>query len=173
VAIVTVSLSPFTDSSSFLPNLLAMHALITIPLFFTSDPPTSLPLDANSVYLLVFLSSIPVRSRSILAALGSLPTLAASGQPDTTPLALFRDAWKTLHWHPAQSSIGYDVVWTSVSFVAYVALTDPDLLNGRSRWYTVPYLVFATPFASVGVTAPYVLRPQLEEGEDGEGLKEE
>ena len=128
------------------------------------------------MYLLVFLLSIPIRSRTVLSTLSSVATKSAY----QGTFAFVQQAWETLHWHPAQSSIGWDVVWTTASFIVWTAATDPEsglaavTREGkrRSRVWTVPYLLAAAPFASAGVTAPYVLKPLPNELEAG-GEKDE
>jgi hypothetical protein len=181
LSLATVGVSPHTDKTTFLPNLLVMHIFITLPLFFPQPPsatssPSKWSLSPSAAYLLVFLISIPIRSRTVLSTLSSIATKSAY----EGAFAFVQQAWETLHWHPAQSSIGWDVVWTTASFIAWTAVTDPDSgLAGatldakrRSRIWTVPYLLVAAPFASVGVTAPYVLRP-LPLEDEGVDTKEE
>lgn len=168
LSLATVGVSPHTDKTTFLPNLLVMHVLITLPLFFPQSPSATpstskWSLSPSTAYLVVFLLSIPIRSRTVLSTLSSIATKSAY----EGAFAFIQRAWETLHWHPAQSSIGWDVVWTTVSFIVWTAVTDPNSTLGgatldakrRSRMWTVPYLLVASPFASVGVTAPYVLRP--------------
>ncbi|TFK26067.1 hypothetical protein FA15DRAFT_686677 [Coprinopsis marcescibilis] len=166
LALVTVALTPYTTTKTFLPNLLIMHTLIVLPFLFPGGRSSKYALSPPVFYLLIFLFTIAIRSKTILAALASLPLPHSAGKiADQSPYALFAAAWATLNAHPAQSSIGWDVICASVSFVAWIACEEPEKVHGggyvaRSRWFTVPYLVLSTPLASVGVTAPYVLRPQ-------------
>ncbi|KAF5319784.1 hypothetical protein D9611_012885 [Ephemerocybe angulata] len=152
ISILTIATSPFTTETTFLPNLLVMHALLIVPLLSISPlKHTKSWFKLSIFYLLIFLISIPIRSRTMLAAAGSLP------ETDASALALVQEQWKVLHSHPAQSSIGWDVVWSSLSFIVWSALTPSA---SRSKLFTIPYLILATPFASIGLTAPYVLRPR-------------
>lgn len=150
LSMATIPISPFTDDKTFLPNLLVMHVLIVLPLFSISPLKTTKSgFTLGFFYLAIFLCSIPIRSSTVLNAASALP------QSDQSPYALFRAAWSILHSHPAQSSIGWDVVWTTVSFVLWKVVSSTAL-----NLFTTIYLLIATPFASVGVTAPYVLRPR-------------
>ena len=69
---------------------------------------------------------------------------------------LERHGWKLLHSHPAQSSIGWDVVWTTVSVLAW-ALVQPFLSKQRMKTWvilaTLATSLVLTPFVGVGVTA--------------------
>ncbi|TFK26073.1 hypothetical protein FA15DRAFT_734241 [Coprinopsis marcescibilis] len=172
LAMLTVALTPYTNTKTFLPNLVAMHTLIVVPLLVPGSRESKYALAPSTLYLVIFLLSLPIRSKTILAALSSLP---ATGQ---SPYALFAAAWKTLYEHPAQTSIGCDIICSSVGFIVWIACEDPKKIYGggyeaHSRWFTVPYLLLSTPFASAGVTAPYVLRPQIPEDLEGKEEKRE
>ncbi|KAJ7627780.1 hypothetical protein DFH06DRAFT_1006882 [Mycena polygramma] len=87
----------------------------------------------------------------------------AAGDPPVSIRNLALKAWDVLHSHPAQSSIGWDVIWTSISFVVWLVLhpgLQPQVLpsssTGKGRFLTAMYLLMATPLLSVGVLAPHV-----------------
>lgn len=107
---LTILLAPFVsqpDSPWFLPNLLVMHTLIVIPLLSTKPSRTGLP--QGTFYLaLASLALIP-RAQTYF----SLRSLNIS--------SLAQGLLNTLYSHPAQSSIGFDVVWTTASFAVYCA----------------------------------------------------
>ncbi|CUA71394.1 hypothetical protein RSOLAG22IIIB_04609 [Rhizoctonia solani] len=111
---LTILLSPTVaqpDSKWFLPNLLTMHLLIVLPLVLARSPTTS----QNNPSLCTFYL--------ILAALALVPraqTYLSFPYQDIPSLA--RQLWATLYSHPAQSSIGFDVVWTTASFGVYCAM---------------------------------------------------
>jgi hypothetical protein len=67
----------------------------------------------------------------------------------------FATAWNTLHSHPAQSSIGWDVVWSTLSFITWTGFGDGQPMNA----FAIVFMFLATFLASIGVTAPYVLLP--------------
>ncbi|KAJ7720295.1 hypothetical protein DFH07DRAFT_858785 [Mycena maculata] len=159
ISLAAVTLSPFTDEGTFLPNLLAMHSLIIVPLLIPGqarDPRQRpfLSMHVSTLYVLVFLTALALHTRAISNALGD---------PAVSATEFARNAWRTLHSHPAQSSIGWDVIWTSVSFVAWLVLQPGQDMQGRIL--TGAYLLLAMPLVSVGVLAPHVLRPR-EEGTD-------
>ncbi|KAJ7248231.1 hypothetical protein B0H12DRAFT_1053123 [Mycena haematopus] len=149
----TVATSPFTDERTFLPNLLLMHSLIVVPLLVPDTPQKPLlSLRIPTLYVLVFVAALAMHTRATINAALSVTEFASS-------------AWGTLHSHPAQSSIGWDVVWTSVSFVVWVVLDPTGEIRGRDSrpLLTAAYLLLATPLVSVGVLAPHVLRPREDE----------
>lgn len=117
---LTVLISPAVarpDSRLFLPNLLVMHLLIILPLLgsYTKLPPTQIKsgIPARTFYLLLAALALVPRAQTYLALSGPLAELGVSG--------LIQGLWTTLHEHPAQSSIGYDIVWTTISFATYCA----------------------------------------------------
>jgi hypothetical protein len=61
-------------------------------------------------------------------------------------------AWRVLHSHPAQSSIGWDVVWTTISFFVWKAI-GPRLKSQDPLGPKLLPLATATLIASVGVSA--------------------
>ena len=184
LSLVTVALSPFTSPKTFLPNLLVMHVLLFVPLISITttsssseiSPSSSFSVNLNTLYRIIQLACAGIHVRTVIVAIGSLQTSSklAAGH-------ILKEAWTTLYSHPAQSSIGWDVIWTSLSFIAWILLLRP----GPSRYYNdryygiAMYLILATPVASIGVTAPYALqlRGDVAEGEqhdvgiDGEEKK--
>ncbi|KAH6904666.1 hypothetical protein BKA70DRAFT_528003 [Coprinopsis sp. MPI-PUGE-AT-0042] len=166
LSLATVAISPHTDKTTFLPNLLVMHVFITVPLFFPQPPsraPSKWSLSPSTAYFLVFLSPYQYGQGQSYRHSPRLPPRARTRVLSRSSSKL----GKPYIGNTAQSSIGWDVVWTTASFIVWAAVTDPNSgLAGatydakrRSRMWTVPYLLVAAPFASVGVTAPYVLRP--------------
>ncbi|KAJ7703804.1 hypothetical protein B0H16DRAFT_1747848 [Mycena metata] len=136
----TIATSPFTSERSFLPNLLLMHTLIILPLL--------------TLYVVVFGAALVLH----VCATGQ-----AAGDPPVSIRNLALKAWNVLHSHPAQSSIGWDVIWTSISFVVWLILhpeLQPRVLPSsptiKGRFLTAMYLVMVTPLLLVGVLAPHV-----------------
>ncbi|KAJ7715528.1 hypothetical protein B0H16DRAFT_1805173 [Mycena metata] len=138
----TVATSPFTSKRSFLPNLLLMHTFIILPLLVPDHlfPPAQASAETNSrfgislktLYVVVFGAALVLHARA---------TGQAAGDPPASVKDLALNAWDVLHSHPAQSSIGWDVIWTSILFVVWLVL-HPEL---QPR-----------PLFSVGVLAPHV-----------------
>jgi len=108
-ALVTVFLVPHSlQHDYFFLNLLVMHALLVIPLLPVRVAPTgSLHIRTRTLYQLVALLGVTARVRTAL----SINAGAVAGQG--TELTV-------LHSHPAQASIGWDVVWTTISFLMWI-----------------------------------------------------
>lgn len=71
-------------------------------------------------------------------------------------------AWKVLHSHPAQSSIGWDVIWTTISFFVWKFVgprLNTDVPEAGFGFKTLS-LISETVVASVGVSAPDDWRKQ-------------
>ncbi|EIN03464.1 hypothetical protein PUNSTDRAFT_78135 [Punctularia strigosozonata HHB-11173 SS5] len=148
LSLVTVALTPYLSQYWFLPNLLLMHVLLFIPLL--APGPTSekreTGLSIRTLYSLVTVLAIFLRGRTVYDALYS--AAAVSKQADLLPAL-----WKTLHEHPAQASIGWDVVWTTISFIFWV-MSDPRFKDtGLLAMLASPIMV-----GPVGFLAPATLR---------------
>jgi len=174
VGILTVILSPWTGSTTFLPNLLVMHSLLFIPLLTSHSVITSIRenrsqkgyyLNINLLYFFAMTSSLLIRilttskiSTLPLSALNlPISSITGSGTSDRRSLMdLVNALIATLYEHPAQSSIGWDVIWTSVSLVIWVVLRGEG--RRKSKWFEIPYAMMATPLSSLGVTASYLYR---------------
>jgi len=172
LSLTTVALSPMTSQRTFLPNLLVMHALLFVPLFpgrvgpIMDKPPSKegqsttndeieeekFFFDVKYLYRIVQLASAAIHFRTAFNAIKYL-------QQGSFGSHIAEAAWKVLHSHPAQSSIGWDVVWTSISFAVWMA-TRPAHPSHPSKYLTTSYLLIATPIASIGVTAPYILQTE-------------
>lgn len=107
-SLATVSLVPHSlRHNYFLENLLVMHALLVLPLLPLPSPrAVRLRMRTRTLYGLVALLSAAVRIR----------TVTVSGSLTAGPGTL----WAVLNSHPAQASIGWDVVWTSMSVLIWV-----------------------------------------------------
>jgi len=169
LSLVTVALSPFTSPKTFLLNLLVMHVLLFVPLISTTSSTSPAPFSVNlhTLYRIIHLACAGIHIRTVIAAIGSLSQTTSSLQksPD-----IFKEALSILYSHPAQSSIGWDIIWTSLSFIAWILLRpryyDDD--TGMNKYGIAMYLMLSTPFASIAVTAPYALQPR---GDVAEGVR--
>lgn len=127
VSLTTIALTPYTlDTPYFLPNLLLMHAPLVIPLvppFFNST--STIGLSSRTMYVVTCAVSALLR----LWSTGEM-VLAEGGVPGR---AIGRFLVGT---HPAQSSIGWDVVWTSVSFIVWRHLTTTSLVPAGGQVVT-------------------------------------
>ncbi|CAE6341821.1 unnamed protein product [Rhizoctonia solani] len=113
---LTILLSPSVaqpDCKWFLPNLLTMHLLIVLPLFNVRYRPVTenrSSLSLGTFYIVLAALAFIPRAQTYL----SLPYQDLS--------SLVPQLLETLYSHPAQGSIGFDVVWTTASFTLYCAV---------------------------------------------------
>lgn len=113
--------SPHTTDKTFLSNLLGMHALILVPLLpWPISLHTRCHLNIQTLYAGVAVIGGGMRLFTTIAA---AKTMRAH---QSGLLGFWHEAWATLYSHPAQSSIGWDVVWTALSFIVWLALTPLD-----------------------------------------------
>ena len=143
----TVYLVPTSiEQGYFLSNLLTMHVLLVIPL---AAPDTLLSttvfrMRARTLYGLIALASILPRVRTVSTVFASLPIETRHVPGAVTAL------WETLHSHPAQSSIGWDVVWTTASFFIWT-FSPLQMIK-----YLIP-CVLGTSVPSAGFIAPFIM----------------
>ena len=155
ISLLTIAISPFTNERTFLPNLLLMHGLLFIPFLFRFPSPntvnsTRFSINIRTLYTLITILTLAFRSKTIYVAFSSLP--------QTLPMAelspIFnRAVLDTLYSHPAQSSIGWDVIWTTASFIIW-------LLIGSSNRSLSDILITLVGIVTdgVGVVAPWAFR---------------
>ncbi|KAA1476321.1 hypothetical protein DENSPDRAFT_867255 [Dentipellis sp. KUC8613] len=153
--LLTMLLPPALTHGLFLPILLAIHILLVLPLLpLPQHPHPRLALRTRTLHALLLLLALLARiltSRAVLhtSALSlahtSAPPLAHTSAPPlahTSALARVPgELWATLHAHPAQASIGWDVVWTTLAFAVW------------ARAWAAPALA---ALVSVGVVGPAV-----------------
>ncbi|KAF7303690.1 hypothetical protein MIND_00598400 [Mycena indigotica] len=137
LSLITVAASPFTDTKTFLPNLLVMHALTMIPLLFPTHKSSSGVVTIQALYSQIAFVSIFL---SAFAGFSAFSDSASFSQ-------VMQSIWATLHEHPAQSSIGWDVVWTSLSLLVWYRSFLDNLV-------TKILAASALPILSLGATAP-------------------
>lgn len=114
VSLMTVGHSPYTTEKTFLPNLLTMHAIIIIPLLL---PTAKVVYKTRGIYNIVGWSSVALHTRTTIRTFAALPE-ASHGL-----VGFAHSAWQTIHSHPAQSSITWDVIWTLISFGTWLYLS--------------------------------------------------
>jgi hypothetical protein len=179
LSFLTVAYSPFTDERTFLPNLLVMHALLIIPLLFPSfmegsklGTPSS-PLYSACCIISSLLHLNATRNALILNASINAPArhlTSTIANVTFTALSFLRELWATLHSHPAQASVGWDVIWTTVAFVAWHVYSTREKSVGAVMGFALD-----TMMMSVGPVAPrhWALGVQSGEGEVEEKSKVE
>lgn len=135
LSLVTIVMVPMTSKQTFLPNILVMHGLILLPLLSPGQKgPGWLSMSPKTLYSICAMFSLILRVKSLRILFSQSP----------------KHLWVTLHAHPAQSSIGWDVVWTTFSFAWWASLDVSRSLLSLAM----------LPFLSVGVVAPYVLEKE-------------
>lgn len=193
VSLLTITASPtLAYTNGFLENLLAMHAVLFLP--FISPAIISQPITTESLALIYagietgsfFLRvksyadvlSIPLISSTFLFSPSQyLLTLSSSL---SSPLfseklhALPNSIITTLYSHPAQSSISWDIVWTSVSFIAWAILAPQPIISPRpsifTQMFTALGLAVGCAVFSVGTVAAFVFKHSTRaEAAAGEG----
>jgi len=170
-----VAYSPYTSvaDDTFLPNLLLMHTIIIIPLVV---PPSSTPLLPNirPHVFAVFLAAVSLILHAYItvSAFASLAPGTDLISELTNWCSFAASAWKILQTHhPAQSSIGWDVVWTTASFVIWTLLGSSHEEDEEEMRKSVAIRrALAAPLLSVGVVAPWVFD---QGGEEIQAAKQE
>jgi hypothetical protein len=133
-SLLTVFLVPHSLRHDYLlSNLLIMHALLVIPLLrpVTSARTGRLHIRTRTLYQLITLLAVIARLRTALSMMTGRSTL-----------------WAVLTSHPAQASIGWDVVWTTISFLQWV---EPGTVAGQLT------MISATALLSIGSSAPFAM----------------
>ncbi|KAK7688340.1 hypothetical protein QCA50_008712 [Cerrena zonata] len=159
ISLGTVVLSPFTSERTFLPNLLTMHTLIAIPLLpnILNAPPSKKQIATKTVYTIALVVGVALRLKTTYIAFTILPE-------ETRSIGGFVSALiTTLYSHPAQSSIGWDVIWTSISFLVWIALGHTPSQAHSPGFRSIIFLPFTalTAALSIGVSAPIALLSDL------------
>jgi len=138
-SLLTVFLVPHSlRHNYFLSNLLIMHALLVIPLLrpVTSARTGRLHIRTRTVYQLITLLAVIARLRTALSTNGLRMMTGRS------------TLWAVLTSHPAQASIGWDVVWTTISFLQWIK---PRTVAGQLT------VLSATAMLSIGSSAPFAM----------------
>lgn len=153
LAMLTVGLSPLTSDRTFLPNLLAMHAFLILPLipWKRANVTAQHRVSVDTFAKVLALTTILLRARTTYTAFVTLDQQYQTFSGFTTSL------WTTIYSHPAQSSIGWDVIWTTGSFLVWV-LTSGRVNGVLGNWYGTSISVVALSILlSAGVVAPILL----------------
>ncbi|KAF5356381.1 hypothetical protein D9758_009530 [Tetrapyrgos nigripes] len=170
ISLLTVANTPYTTEQTFLPNLLIMHAMLTVPLFYVSfrkysfDSTGRFSIHFRTLHFIIFLFTSLMRARTIITAFQAVPYYTEPSVADLYSLLnlrpLLHALWETLHSHPAQSSIGWDAVWTSGSFVVWT------LRDSLFKLDLVATMLVHTALFSAGTVASFL------ELSKGKGRKE-
>lgn len=143
ISTATVFITPYVTSTPFfLPNLLVMHALLVVPLFFA--PTSRGPISYAQLYSFLAIASLVGRLR-LYSGLLSLPINIAS-------LHQFAESlYKTFYSHPAQSSISADVVASTLTFLFWMVV---DFKNKSVvEWVGLAGLIGAAPVVGIATVS--------------------
>ncbi|BGO96455.1 hypothetical protein NBRC10513v2_003386 [Rhodotorula toruloides] len=146
------------NTRAFLPNLLLMHVLILVPLL----PPVAAidkPGHPRLSRLLLNFTLVGLRFRvpNVIELLGTEQAFSLEVLRNDFP-ALLKAEWDVLRSHPAQSSISWDVIFATVSGLAYVVYSSrSSTLRIRPQERVSPLvlaaMVVTTPLVGVASTA--------------------
>ncbi|THH28719.1 hypothetical protein EUX98_g5469 [Antrodiella citrinella] len=163
VALLAVGISPYTDATTFLPNLLVMHFFVFLPLLPVGYNTRSMfAIRTKTLYLLAATVAVGLRLRTTYAAAISLPAREQS------VLGFLSAALATLHAHPAQSSIGWDVIWTTISLLLWLAFAPPTATPSSARRTKPPrstllMSAITSLLFSVGIGAPLAFHQDVDD----------
>ena len=160
-SLITVGLSPFTTEDTFLTNLLVMHALLVLPLLPVGyNIRSRFSVQTKTLYLLAAAMSLVLRLRTMFAAfIGLSPR-------DQSVSGFLAVATNTLHSHPAQSSIGWDVIWTTISLFVWIRFTSHSRSASKEKQASLfnPLVTSLTSILlSPGVGAPLAFHEDPDE----------
>ncbi|KAM0787537.1 hypothetical protein ACM66B_003608 [Microbotryomycetes sp. NB124-2] len=150
LALGTVAVVPATlNSNAFLANLLIMHILLFVPLISRAwsgrSDRVSVPLLYGSSAVICFITRLPTLSAVATQHELSSPALLDPG--------IYKIMLKTLFVHPAQSSIGFDVVFATASFAAWMLYEAGKRPRATpQQWFVTMLLIASMPGLGVAVS---------------------
>ncbi|EEB99239.1 hypothetical protein MPER_01119 [Moniliophthora perniciosa FA553] len=142
---VPVADSPYSDTESFLLNRVIMHAFSIIPWCFTERHghyASKFSMPYQALYIVLYVIGLVLRIKTTLAGIRSV---SDEGSLWDNFIPFIKSILAILHSHPAQASIGWDAIWTSLSFVTWTCLNEPSIIAP-----------IGTAIASAGVVAPWI-----------------
>ncbi|GAA5983018.1 hypothetical protein JCM11641_004689 [Rhodosporidiobolus odoratus] len=147
----SVAFAPRTlFSSLFLPNLLLMHAVLVLPLVLRDNK--SAPMTLSRFYMNVSIVALRFRWPTLLEIIGKESDLSLQKLVPRIP-QLLEQQWVILNEHPAQQSIGWDVIFTSISALVYLGTgRSPRRADERLSYIVLTLVVLATPLVGVSST---------------------
>jgi hypothetical protein len=151
-------------SRYFLPNLLLMHGALFLPLLFRDNKRT--PMTLSRFYLNLGLVAVRFRWPTIEQVLRAKGISLSIKELIPRLPEVFASQWAVLNEHPAQQSIGWDVIFTSVSAVVYLIWSSrTDSRIATSQRVDLPILAaFALAVPFVGVSTAVGVGLSIREG---------
>lgn len=163
--ILVVPQTTASFDGKFLTNLTMMHALLFVPLLPVGDFGPKVGAIGFCAFLTVLGLVIRVRTTiRVLFYLGiaNHPFFDMANYPFDTlvllwhsPSKIIEAAWSVLHSHPAQASIGWDIVYTNLIWLVWSSNTRGE---GSGTGASLLSRALRAAVASVGVAAPMELR---------------
>lgn len=149
-ALGTTAVATRTETPYFLPLLLGVHVFSLLPLVDVL-PQVLVRLPPSRLYFNYAFIALRLRWDTV-AQLIDLSKITAN--PKQTPAILstfFRKQWATLNEHPAQSSISWDVVFTSLSAIAFMLYDNvtQDEAELKVPYELVALFTVATPLVGI------------------------
>lgn len=156
IGMVTVVVSPFVATGSgFMPNLMLMHAVLVVPLLLPNNWLHPFTVRQSRALGAIYLFSAGANFVNFLQQL--IPAIVtAKGQ-------LIPEMIRVFISHPAQSSIGYDILCVNVFCATWMILDSRSLdrpkqgLNTNMTRKITYFLCASTPVLSISTTLPLYL----------------
>ncbi|GAA5895113.1 hypothetical protein JCM8208_000118 [Rhodotorula glutinis] len=160
IATTSVVFVPRTLTSTmplFLPNLVMMHAVLVLPFIpAVAKRDWVVSPRLSRFYLNGAFISLRFRAPLLMELLGKDQPFSLEGVRDRLPQLLVQQ-WDTLNEHPAQASISWDVVFASVSALAYLAWSSRARAAGvhegeQVAWPILALMALATPLVGISTS---------------------
>lgn len=160
IATTSVVFVPRTLTSTmplFLPNLVLMHAVLVVPFIpAVAKRDWVVSPRLSRFYLNGAFISLRFRAPLLMELLGKDQPFSLEGVRDRLP-QLLAQQWDTLNEHPAQASISWDVVFASVSALAYLAWSSRSRAAGvhegeQVAWPILALMAVATPLVGISTS---------------------
>ncbi|GAA6047062.1 hypothetical protein JCM3770_004177 [Rhodotorula araucariae] len=156
-SVVFVPRTLASGSRLFLPNLVFMHTVILLPFIpaFAARDWRIRP-RLSRLYLNFAFVALRFRAPVLIELLGKHQPFSVEVIRDRIP-ALLAQQWETAMEHPAQASISWDVVFTSVSALTYLAWSARSPAAGVRRaeqvaWPILALMAAATPLVGIATS---------------------
>ncbi|KAG2179950.1 hypothetical protein INT43_003737 [Umbelopsis isabellina] len=156
VGIVTVVVSPFVATGSgFMPNLMLMHAVLVVPLLLPNNWLHPFTVRQSRALAAIYLFSAGANFVNLLQQL--IPAIV------TAKAQFIPEMISVFMGHPAQSSIGCDILCVNYFCAAWMILDSQSLDRPKQGLHTkmnrkiAYFLCAATPVLSISITLPLYL----------------
>ncbi|KAJ2963165.1 hypothetical protein NQZ79_g1813 [Umbelopsis isabellina] len=156
IGTVTVVVSPFVATGSgFMPNLMLMHAVLVVPLLLPNNWLHPFTTRQSRGLATIYLFSAGANFVNFLQQL--IPAIV------TAKAQLIPEMISVFFGHPAQTSIGYDILCVNIFCAVWMILDSRSLdrpkqgLNTKMDRKIAYFLCASTPVFSISTTLPLYL----------------